>query len=343
MYETLDRALPRARLEALLGRVDSARIGLIGDLCLDMYWEADMRLSELSRETPHFPLPVCAERYSPGGAGNAAANIAALRPGVLRVIGLTGDDWRGALLRKALAEQGIDDSHIVEVSGLMTNAYIKPRRHGLSGVVYEDPRLDFENRAPLSHAREDALLAALDEAAPGLDVLCVSDQLKYGCITPRVRERLCRLSEAGLTVIVDSRDRAALYRHVVVKPNEVEASRAFAGGEALEPEALAELAGQIAARNERLALVTLGKNGCLVADGGRVVRCPACQVEPPIDFVGAGDTFLAGFGTLLAAGASPLEAAQVATLCAAVTIKKLGVTGTATREEVLEAWARYCG
>ena len=37
---------------------------------------------------PHYPLPVVQERYAPGGAGNAACNIAALKPGVLKVIGL---------------------------------------------------------------------------------------------------------------------------------------------------------------------------------------------------------------------------------------------------------------
>jgi len=73
------------------------------------------------------------------------------------------------------------------------------------------------------------------------------------------------------------------------------------------------------------------------------VRVPACKVEPPIDFCGAGDTFLAGFGTMLAAGATPVEAAQVATLCSAVTIKKIGTTGTATRGEVLAAYEQYIG
>lgn len=33
----------------------NARIGIIGDFCVDIYWHADMRKSELSRETPHYP------------------------------------------------------------------------------------------------------------------------------------------------------------------------------------------------------------------------------------------------------------------------------------------------
>ena len=45
-------------LDAIFSGIDRARVGVIGDFCLDVYWLADMTRSELSRETPHFPLPV---------------------------------------------------------------------------------------------------------------------------------------------------------------------------------------------------------------------------------------------------------------------------------------------
>ena len=79
--------MSRGRLEEILGRMDGVRAGLLGDVCLDVYWHADMRKSELSRETPHFPLPVVEERMSPGGGANVAANMAALRPWSVRVFG----------------------------------------------------------------------------------------------------------------------------------------------------------------------------------------------------------------------------------------------------------------
>ena len=339
MYTLCDTPLTRAALEEILRGMDGAHVALVGDLCLDMYWEADMRLSELSRETPHFPLPIVAERFSPGGAGNAACNIAALEPKSLAVVGVIGTDWRGDLLTQALRARGVDVSHIIREPNRVTNAYIKPLRRGLSDVVYEDPRLDFESRAPLPAACEEAVLAALEEAAREADVICVCDQLRFGCVTPRVRARLNQMGEAGKTVVVDSRDHIADYRHVIVKPNEVEAVRAF-GGDAADLDGLAALAMEIRRKTGRLALVTLGEKGCLVADGG-VLRVPACPVEPPIDFCGAGDTFLAGLATALAAGATPLQAAQIANLCAAVTIKKTGETGTASREELRRAWTLY--
>lgn len=84
MYNMPEHPLTREELKRRLEAVDGAKICLIGDFCLDIYWHADMRLSELSRETPHYPLPIVEERFSPGGAGNVACNIAALRPGSLK-------------------------------------------------------------------------------------------------------------------------------------------------------------------------------------------------------------------------------------------------------------------
>ena len=342
MYMTNEKTLTREELKRLLLNIDNARVGLIGDLCLDMYWLADMKLSELSRETPHYPLPVVEERTAPGGAGNVANNIAALKPKKLLAVGLVGNDWRGELLLRSMEREGIDCSYVIRDDFRVTNTYIKPLRRGISDVIYEDPRLDFESRSPIGAETEAKLLSALDEMAKQTDVICVSDQMKYGCITPAVRKRLSQLGKSGKTVIVDSRDHAEAYECVTVKPNEIEASRAFGDGSVMDLEELSALASDISVRNGRTTLITLGEKGCFVAEGGAVIRCPACLVEAPIDFCGAGDTFLAGYGTLLASGATPSQAAQFACLCSSVTIKKLGETGTASREEVLSAWDAYC-
>ena len=93
-----------------LKKLGRGRIGVIGDFCLDVYWQADMTKSELSRETPHFPLPIVGERLSPGGAGNVVMNVLALEPKSVAAIGVFGDDWRGAALKDLLAA---DDRDVV--------------------------------------------------------------------------------------------------------------------------------------------------------------------------------------------------------------------------------------
>ena len=319
-------------LSELFDRIGGLRAAVIGDHCLDVYWQADMRLSELSRETPHHPLPVVEERMSPGAAANQAACLAALRPRQVLALGTLGRDWRGQVLAHQLAGLGVDASGLAVRDELVTNAYIKPLRAGISDVVYEDPRIDFENRAPLSTEAEAALLAALEAAAPGLDLLLVCDQLAHGCITPAVRERINGLGQQGLTVVVDSRSRIDAFRHALLKPNEVEALRAT-GEEEAGPaaRALARLSG-------RPALVTLGDRGCVVSDGEGEIAYAALPVPPPVDAVGAGDSFAAAFGLAYAAGAGMALAVRFASAAAAVTVKKIGCTGSASREEIASIW-----
>ena len=328
--------LDAAGLEAALRKFDAAKVALIGDLCLDYYIFADMRLSELSRETPYFPLPVVSERMSPGGAGNVACNVAALQPGKFTCIGLVGEDWRGDMLCKALRENGVDTDSVLRSGEVVTNTYVKVIRRGISDVAYEDPRIDFENRAPISAETENRLIALLEAA--DFDVLLVSDQMKFGCVTKRVREKICAIGATSKTVIVDSRDRAGEYENVIVKPNEVEAARMF--GAMREGEDLlafaARIVPEIARRNHAPAIVTLGGFGCMLFDG-EPVHCPAHPAKPPIDIVGAGDTFLSAFGTAMAAGVGLQTAARIAALASSVTVRKVGTTGTASREELHSA------
>lgn len=60
-------------------------------------------------------------------------------------------------------------------------------------------------------------------------------------------------------------------------------------------------------------------------------------MQGPIDTVGAGDSVAAAFAAALCAGATLLEGAQVGNLAAAVTIKQIGTTGTATPAQLLAA------
>ncbi|MBR2838475.1 MAG: sugar kinase [Kiritimatiellae bacterium] len=299
-----------------------------------------MTKSELSRETPHFPLPIVQERLSPGGAGNVVANLLALGPKAVHAVGVFGDDWRGMALKGLLEKAGANISGVVVDTGRVTNTYVKPLRKGYAdNVVYEDPRLDFANYGPLADATERKLVAALDRMAKKVDVLCVCDQMPFGCITGAVRERICALGEAGLTVVVDSRDRIGLYSNAIVKPNEIEASRVFKGK--VKATDFENLAKALEARTGRPAIVTAGEKGCYVSENGQVAHVLACKVTGEIDFCGAGDTFLSAAACAMAAGFPLVDAAALACCASAVTIKKLKTTGTADRRELSESVRKY--
>lgn len=334
---TVYRGMDGKRLDEIINGIRCVKAALIGDVCLDVYWRADMSKSELSRETPHFPLPVVEEWMSPGAGSNATANIAALVPASICLLGVVGCDWRGRALLRELTDRNIDTSGIVRSGSRTTNAYCKPLRKGISDLEYEDPRIDFANYTPLPQAEEDRLMEKLEQISKVADVLCVSDQFVYGCITSRIRDRISRLGAQGLMVVVDSRDRIGLYTDVILKPNEVEGFRAVYGEgdprrSSFEEQVAA--ARTLAERNRSRVCMTLGPKGSVFVSGKDAVHIPSFPVKPPIDTCGAGDTFLAAFSCALAAGAKGYEAASFANMAADVTIRKLGTTGTASAVEI---------
>lgn len=330
-------AIKELDLNGLLEKISKVKIGILGDLCLDVYWHADMRQSELSRETPHYPLPVVEERFSLGGAANVCANAAALGADVTAV-GVIGSDWRGAVMEQCCKEQKIRTDYLVHEEGRFTNAYCKPMRHGISEVVYEDPRLDFCTLETIREETEEKLLEKLQQL--DVDILCVSDQLKYGCITPKIREQIMSMAENGLKVIADSRDRIGLYTGVYLKPNEIEGYRAVYGKapeSTMDVEEYTACAEELAQKNHAHVFMTLGGQGCVSVSEEGVSHMTAAKTPEKIDFVGAGDTMLASLSLALAAGATAEEAMAFANLCASITIGKIGMTGTASPQEVLAA------
>lgn len=334
-------ALQPERLEALLETIGRVRAVAIGDVCLDVYWIADMRRATLSRETPHFNLPVTEERYSLGAAGNAMSNMRALGATVLPLT-LLGEDWRGGIVRRLMAEMSLPSDGLIAAPGRITPAYVKPYRCGHGDVRYEDPRIDFENAQPPCEAAERMLVEALERAADGADVIVVSDQLGTGVVTPRVRETLCALAAAGRKVIVDSRDNIAAYKGCILKPNELEAARAASlAPAAVTPEEYLPVARKLRETSGGDVIITLGAAGamCLGSDG-EPCFAPAMRVPPPIDIVGAGDSFLSACALALGAGAALEEAIALGNLASSVTIQKIGQTGTASAAEIRAAYAK---
>lgn len=335
--ETLDLD----EIKQALARIRDVRVCVLGDVCLDLYWFADMRKSLLSRETPHFPLPIVGERYSPGGAGNVMANVKALGVKELIPISVMGCDWRGFLLKKSFAERGISTESILETEELLTPTYCKPFRKGISDTEYEDPRLDFENFIPLCERDEEQIIGSLREVSKRVDVIAVSDQYMNGVVTPRVRQTLAELGKSGVRIVVDSRDRVLEFEHVLVKPNEVESARAVGldmSALQVTAENYASVAQKLFEKNGTPAIVTLGSKGALWADAAGVSYAATKKAKPPIDIVGAGDTFLSAFCCAYAAGLTGGKALAFANLASGVTVKKIGTTGTASPEEILQKY-----
>jgi rfaE bifunctional protein kinase chain/domain len=342
-YLPIAPEIGRERLSRILMALPSSRVGVIGDFTLDAYWYADMARAELSREAPLYNRPVVSETYSPGGAANVAWNVASLGVGETHALTLIGEDWRGVLLRSLLRREGICLDFASLRPERITPCYAKVilTAHGLQ---QEDARLDFFNSGRPGPEAEEALLGSLDALGSQLDALIVNDQLTEGLITPRVHQALIGLAAARpkMAFVVDSRSRIDRFPGMVLKPNDLEAACALFPGEApdsISRVRLVDAALRWQGKQERPIYITIGPEGCLVLTGREAVHVPGVTLHQPVDPVGAGDTFISALAACLAAGASPVEAGQVAVLASAVSVCKLHVTGTASPAEILEMHA----
>jgi sugar/nucleoside kinase (ribokinase family) len=267
-----------------------------------------------------------------------ARNLAVLGLAEVRAFTVIGSDWRGDLLLRALREIGVDTQGALVEPGWST-PFCGKLVLAADDTWQEEARLDFVNTAELSVQGELALLSQVEASLPDLDALAVVDFQSLGVITPRLLEGLNRLAaQTGRTIFtVDSSERIGAFLNMVRKPNEAEAARwlfpARAPG-SVRLEEFAEVALYPQVDCGCPLVITLGEQGCLVIDSGESHLVPAVAVPPPVDLAGAGDTFLSALTAALAAGANAVEAARLAHLAAAVSVRKLGRKGAASAEEI---------
>src|ERR1700731_4331596 len=165
MATNIADAVPR--LKRLIPRLRGKRIGVLGDVMLDRYlWGTASRLS------PEAAVPVVdfvEQSECLGGAGNGAANVAALRARV-EAFGAIGNDEPGHALLNCLRAANIVDKGVFSDSKRVTT--VKTRiiaRH--QQVV----RVDREHREPLRPPTQERLLNSLFAALKHLDALILSD------------------------------------------------------------------------------------------------------------------------------------------------------------------------
>ncbi len=155
---------------ALVERLGRARVLVLGDVMLDRYV-----YGSVERMSPEAPVPVLRQaslRAMAGGAGNVARNVAALG-GKVVLIGLVGDDAAGRELAAMLGDEpGITSRLVVDPERATTvkTRFVAGRQQLL--------RLDDETAQPAAGSTAAALLAGLEAALPGVDIVLLSDYAK---------------------------------------------------------------------------------------------------------------------------------------------------------------------
>jgi rfaE bifunctional protein kinase chain/domain len=330
--------MTRDKLQKLLADIESVSIAIVGDFCLDAYWFIDESVSEISIETNQPTRPVSQQRYSLGGAGNVAANLAALGVKDVRAFGVIGNDPFGTEMRRIMKQTGINTENLlIQDSEWDTHTYAKPYI-GDS----ELSRVDFGNFNRLAKETADNLIVNLTVSIETVDTVIINQQVPSGIHTDYFKERIAEviLKYPGKIFMADSRNFNDFYTGAIRKMNDKEALRLC--GKNLNPDDVISIdelkpsAKELFARYKKPLFITRGARGSVTVDTEGVREIPGLQILSKVDTVGAGDSYLAGAASALAAGYDMADAAQLGTLAAGVTVQKLFQTGTATPKEILD-------
>ncbi len=325
------------RMREILDRIKQVKVAVYGDFCLDAYWMLDARGSEVSVETGLQAQAVARHYYSLGGAANVVANLAALEPQTIRVVGVVGDDIFGREVRRQLSDLGVDTSALViQMEAFDTVTFGKPYLGDT-----EQARVDFGFFNQRMSATDEALLVAMRSALETADVLIVNQQVP-GSITndafiEKANESFAAFPEK--TVLLDSRHYGGRFKHIYRKTNDWAAAvlnGAKPDVETVLPSSEVRTHAQNLYRQfNKPVFLTRGPRGIVTADADGLHEAPGLQLLKPLDPVGAGDTVTSALALCLGAAVRPAEAAEFANLAAAVTVQKRFQTGTATGQEIL--------
>lgn len=349
MPSVVQNSLPH--LQRLLAKLKGRRIAVLGDLMLDRYLWGDA-----SKLSPEVPVPVVnftEQSETLGGAGNVAANLAALGAGV-GVLGVVGDDEPGRALRACLRKAGIDGKAAVADKSRVTT--VKTR---VIAKKHQIVRIDREQRSAISPEIEEALYRHLLKRLEALDGLILSDYDKGVFMSDSFADRvLGACHKAKVPVFVKPKtSRLYAYRGArLIACNTKEAE--FFVTRSLHDEKSIEEAGRalLAHFGCSAVVITRGEKGMSLFEESspRHITIPATSFEvtyarvgqPGVergssgrqvfDVTGAGDTVLSLLSLALSAGASLLDAAILANTAAGVVVGKLG-TATVTLRELSAA------
>ncbi len=333
MTDTRSTPTPQ-RLLALIDHMAGQRVAMLVDLVADRFITGTPK--RISREAPVLILRHEGEVVAPGGGANAVAGVAAL-DGCPLPLGVVGEDASGRELRRIFEQRGIPTDGILTRAGYRTptkTRVLGGARHALKQQIV---RFDIEDEIVLSEEECDTLLAALGGGSEPVAVAVVSDY-GYGTVDRRLLPRLRRRLGATCPLLGDSRYRLAELPGLDGATPNFEEAEALLGRQVDDDPRALEGDGRelLAALGVRFLLITRGSAGMSLFAAGEVAHLPVHGTDQVADVTGAGDTVIGTFALAQAAGATPLEAACLASYAGGVVVMKMG-TATVSRDELRAA------
>lgn len=294
----------------------------VGDPILD-----EFQYFEHIRDSRERPGPVLRQVGTPvkiaGGVCNLAANGVSLGCKTT-VAGAIGNDEAGVDLQSLLETRGIDPTGLVVDKSRRTSKKVRCICDNRPEYYHEE---QFEDVHPASESIQNEILSYLvQHLAP---VIIVSDYGR-GSVPPTLIQRIVQLGQSNRRILVDPRPsdhinwKKAYRGAFLVKPNIQEAK--WMTGIEVDDDETAEKAGRIIAETlESNVLLTRDCQGMTLVrrhGPGLQVRHFPARSNIVSCAVGAGDTVLATLALCLSAGYDLLEAVELSTYTAAISVAK---------------------
>ncbi len=319
-------------IPSTLARFTELNIVVIGDIMLDHYIMGDA-----TRISPEAPVPVVSvakDNYVPGGAANVGNNFSGL--GVpTSLVGSYTDDPESKLLSEVLKQRKIQLSAIGKKDGATT--IVKTR------VIVQRQqlcRIDREAKPAAYGLGEKLQSPEFVKLIQEADAILFSDYAKgvvNDALLSAVHEIVANLGKKPLLVVDPKPKRHLDLRGMtLMTPNRSEALQ-MAGFDSspdadFDDEAVADAI--FKTYNPEKLVITLGAEGMLLGEHGKIIGRIATEAQEVFDVSGAGDTVVAVLTAALAAGESLQDAAALANKAAGIVVSHLG-TAPITKEELL--------
>src|SRR5687767_178881 len=209
-----------ARLLGLLEAFSTRRVAVVGDLIADEFIYG--RVARVSREAPVLILQYDSTEILPGGAGNAANNVAALGART-HIVALAGKDEPGKRLQASLRH--VDTKGLLRPAGYCTPVKTRILAGGVHTAKQQIVRIDRVVSTEYDAASRANFARAALKAAGECDALLMSDY-GTGLVTPALARELSRKVASRprrqpVPILIDSRYDLLSYRGLTAcTPNE---------------------------------------------------------------------------------------------------------------------------
>ena len=298
------------------------RIVVVGSANVDLV----MKVSRLPGKGETAPDAEFVQTLGGKGANQAAA--AAQAGGLTSFVGCVGSDPLGEQMKSNLDRMGVDTSQVTVAEGTQSGAALVMIGADGQNYITVAPGANYSltpKRIRLAEPlfRDAAVVLLQCEILPEAIAAAIGMAHDYGAAVILNAAPARPLSHDLLQQIA------------VLVVNEAEAS-ALCGFSVSSPRGLQRAADALLATGAGSVIITVGRDGAIVAGADSHTHIPAEAVRA-VDTTAAGDVFCGALGVGIVDGADLVEAARFASAAASISVTRLGAQSSIPSRSEIEA------